>query len=118
MKVHGKLALVFLLCFAWGIEAQETKKTMKFVGRVTAVEKDSLTVSRDTSLTFVVDESTKVVGEGVGTKTKAMKADGQSPTIADLVHEKDSVVVKYKDMSDGKLRAEEVRISMKFTKKQ
>jgi hypothetical protein len=98
--------------------AQQSPKTMKFTGRVTAVASDSITVTRDTSLTFVVDESTKVVGEGVGSKTRAMKADGKSPTIMDLVEKRDSVNVKYEELGDGKLRAAEVKISVKFTPKQ
>lgn len=116
MKTYGKLALVLLFCFAGTILAQGSKKTQKFTGRVTEVAPDSITVSRDDSLTFVVDESTKVIGEGAGTKTRAMKAEGKSPTIGDLVQKRDSVIVKYEDLGDGKLRATEVKISMKFTK--
>ncbi len=118
MKIHGKLSLVLLVCFAGAILAQESKKTQKYIGRVTEVSQDSITVSRDNSMTFVVDSSTKVIGEGVGTKTRAMKADGKSPTIGDLVEKRDSVIVKYEDLGEGKFRAVEVKISMKFTKTQ
>lgn len=117
MRVYARLTLIALFGFAAAIPAQESKKTMKYTGRVTAVAPDSLTVSRDDSLTFVVDESTKVIGEGVGTITRAMKADGKSPTIGDLVEERDSVIVKYRDLGDGKLHAQEVKISIKFRKK-
>jgi hypothetical protein len=119
MKIHAKSSVgLLLLCFAGAILAQESNKTQKFVGRVTEVSAESITVSRDNSMTFVVDSSTKVIGEGAGTKTRAMKAEGKSPTIVDLVEKRDSVIVKYVDAGEGKLRAVEVKISMKFTKKQ
>lgn len=119
MRTRVSFTLALLFCVAGTLLAQQSGKTMRAVGRVTAVAQDSITVRPGaTTLTFAVDASTKVIGKGVGTKTRAMKAQGKSPTITDLVDEYDSVTVAYRDLGEGKLHAAEVKINVKSFKKQ
>lgn len=104
MNVRTSVAAISLLCcFATMVVAQ-SKETMRYTGRVIAVEADSITVARDTNRVFVVDESTEVKGKGV---------DGRSGEITDFVGEKDSVTVTYEDLGDGSFLALEVEIHVK-----
>jgi hypothetical protein len=64
------------------------------------------------TMTFVIDSATKVIGKGVGTKTRALKAANKPVAITELVDELDSVAVKYQDVS-GRLHAREVDIKVK-----
>ena len=65
MNVRTSVAAIAVLgCFATMVVAQ-SKETMRYTGRVIAVEADSITVARDTNRVFVVDESTEVKGKGV-----------------------------------------------------
>lgn len=102
-----------------GLLAQDSAKTMRSNGRVIEISQDSLTIQPgNANLVFVVDNNTKVVGKGVGRKVQAIKREGRSPTITDLVDRLDSVVVKYVDIGGGKLRVTEVDIKAKaFAKK-
>ena len=61
-------------------------------------------------MTLTVDRDTQVVGKGLGTKTRALKEEGRSPAINDLVNPSDSVVVTYVDAGAGQLRATEVNV--------
>ena len=79
-------------------------------GVVTATSGTSLSVKGDAEWTFVVDNKTTVNGTGVGTATKKLQAEGKKPTIADLVHEGDTVSVTYHDV-DGAKHASVVRIT-------
>ncbi len=118
MKTRVAFILALLFYLHGTILAQQPKKTMQAVGRVTAVAQDSITVKPGaTTLTFAVDASTTVTGKGVGTKTRALKAEGKSPMITDLVDEYDSVTVEYHDLGDGKLQATRVKINVKSFKK-
>jgi hypothetical protein len=82
-------------------------------GIVSAMAGGSLTIkSGAEELTFAVGANTRVVGSGVGTKTEAMKKEGKSPTIADLVGAGDDVSVTYRE-ADGTKQASEVRIRSK-----
>jgi hypothetical protein len=65
---------------------------------------------------FVADASTKVVGKGVGTKARAMKPEGKSPAITDLVDVFDNISVTYREMN-GRLHAEEILINAKTARK-
>lgn len=114
MKIHLAIALALLFCVAGTSIAQSSKKPMWAAGRVDAVTQDSLTIvtgGKD-KMTLVVDTSTKVIGRGLGTKTRAVKAEGRSTTIADLVKPSDSVVVTYVDSGEGKLRATQVNVRL------
>ncbi len=63
---------------------------------VKSVSGSSLVVTADSKdTTFAVDEKTKVVGKGIGTKSKAK---GGKATIADLLEAGNRVTVKYTTM--------------------
>jgi hypothetical protein len=118
MRIGGALALVLMLSLVAAPAWAQSNKVMHASGRVTAVAADSLTVqSGSASMTFAVDSQTKVEGKGVGTKTRAMKAEKKSPGITDFVGEADSVTVDYHDMGGGKLHAAKVSIRIKSFKK-
>ena len=106
-----------MLLMAGGASAQ-TVKVLNASGRVTAVSKDSITIqtSKQTLVIFV-DSATKVVGKGVGSATSALKAQGRSPSVGDLVGEFDSVKVRYAETEAGRPRASEIRIVVKGFKK-
>jgi hypothetical protein len=73
-------------------------------GVVSDVSGTSLSVkSKDETLTFVVDAKTKVVGTGLSTKTREMKAEGAAGVkLTDAVATGDTVRVAYKDMGGMK----------------
>jgi hypothetical protein len=110
MRIRLALGLIVLLSFAGSTFAQSSNKPLRAAGRVDAVTRESLTlVAGSEKITVLVDRDTKVVGRGLGTKTRTMKAEGGAPSLADLVKPSDSVVVTYVE-SDGKLRATEVNV--------
>lgn len=114
MKFHLAAGLALLLCLASTTVAQPSKKFMRAAGRVDAVTQDSIAIlagGKD-KMTFVVDGVTKVIGRGLGTKTRTIKAEGRSATIPELVKPSDSVVVSYVDAGDGKLRATEINVRL------
>ena len=112
-----RTSMIFLLAAVFGlaqIAAQNREaKTLKSNGRVIAISSDSMTIRPGMeTMVFVVDKATKVIGKGVGTKTRALTAASKPVVITELVEEFDSVVVKYQDL-DGKLHAREVEIKVK-----
>lgn len=114
MKVHVAIGLTLFVCFATTMVAQPSKKSMRAAGRVDAIAQDSITIvtgGRD-KMTIVVDGATKVIGRGLGTKSRTIKADGRSTTIAELVKPSDNVVVTYVDAGEGKLRATEINVRL------
>lgn len=119
MNFRLLLAVGVMISIPGGVLAQDSAKTMRSNGRVIEISQDSLTIQPgNTNLVFVVDNNTKVVGKGVGTKVQAIKREGRAPAITDLVDRFDSVNVKYVDTGGGKLRATEVDIKVKtFVKK-
>lgn len=114
MRLCTSFVFVALLGFVPTAFAQSgSAKTLKTNGRVTAITADSITIRPGMeTMTFIVDKDTKVIGKGVGTKTRALEAAKKPVTITELVEEVDSVVVKYQDLS-GKLHAREIDIKVK-----
>jgi hypothetical protein len=111
MRIHLAFVPALLLSFASLTLAQSSTKPMRAAGRVDAVTQESLTiVAGSEKITVVVNGDTKLVGKGLGTKTKNMKGEGQGPVLSDLVKPADSVVVTYVDGGGGKLRATEVNV--------
>jgi len=96
-----------------GLDAQGKAKTMTASGTVKTVTGNSLTVTAagGKDLTFTVDNSTKFVGKGLGTKAK------QGPiTPTDAVAMGDRVRVTYHDMG-GTMHAASVNVTTKAAKK-
>lgn len=86
---------------------QAADKTV--TGTVASVSPDSITVkTKDAEVKLTVDAKTKVIGTGVGTKTEAMKKEGKTPQIIDLVKAGDTVAAKYDETS---MHVSEVRIT-------
>ena len=112
MKFHVALGLTLFVCYATTMVAQPSKKSMRAAGHVDAVTQDSITIvtgGKD-KMTLVVDNATKVIGRGLGTKSQTIKAEGRSATIAELVKPSDNVIVTYIEAGGGKLRATEVNV--------
>ena len=98
-----------------GSSAASANKTMTAAGTVASVSASSLSVKgKSGDMTFTVDEKTHVVASGASHKTAANKADNKPNQITDMVHEGDTVTVKYHDMGATK-HAAEVRVSKSAT---
>ncbi len=90
-----------------GVQAQGRSSTTAS-GTVKSVSGSSLVVTaKGKDMTFAVDSSTKFVGKGLGTKSKA-----GSLTATDAVHAGDHVSVAYHDMG-GTMHAASVRVTAK-----
>lgn len=119
MKIRIAVVTAVIVCVAAAAAAQQSKKTMRSNGRVISVAADSITIKPGMNdLTFAIDASTAVMGKGVGTKIRAMKAANQSAQVTDLVDEYDSVTVEYEDAGGGTLRAKRIDVRVKGFKKQ
>ena len=114
MRLWSTFVLLGLLAFVPTMSAQSgAAKTMRANGRVTAISADSMTIRPGMeTMTFVIDNDTKVKGKGVGTKTRELTAAKKPVTVTELVEVVDSVVVKYQDLA-GKLLAREIEIKVK-----
>ena len=111
MKIRVAFVMTVVFCLATTMVAQQSKKPMRAAGRVSTVTQDSITIEMAADkMTFAVDNATKVVGKGLGTKTQTMKTKGLTTAITDLVKPSDSVVVTYVDSGEGKLRATEIHV--------
>ena len=118
MRTLITCALSILVAANAALIAQSTA-TQNATGRVTAVAADSITIQTKTvTLTLAVDSSTRVIGKGVGTIAGRLKAEGKSAVVADLVHQYDSVRVKYAAAADKGPRATEIRIVVKAVRQQ
>jgi len=104
---------VFALAVAQvGLQAQAKMKAMTASGTVKSVSGSQLVVTGGgKDWTFAVDNATKFVGKGLGTKQKA-----GAMTATDAVHEGDHVSVTYHDMG-GAMHAASVRITAKGSMK-
>ena len=117
MRTLIMCALSILVAANAALVAQ-SPATQNATGRVTAVAADSVTIQTKTEmLTLAVDSSTKIIGNGVGTITGRRKAEGRPAVVADLVHQYDSVRVKYAPSADKGPRAAEIRIVVKAASK-
>lgn len=114
MNAIARVALVLLLVGVVSQAAAAEKAKSKTVqGKVTAVAADSLAIDAGgKALTFGIDNTTKVIGTGVGTKMKDMKAKNQPFTITDAVGAGDQVKVTYHEMN-GAMHAATVNITQK-----
>ena len=118
MRTLITCAVSILLAAGADVTAQ-SRATQNASGRVTAVVADSVTIQTSTdTLTLFVDSSTKVIGKGVGTITGRLKAEGRAAAVTDLVHQFDSVRVKYEVSADRRPRATEIRIVVQGVRKQ
>jgi hypothetical protein len=84
-------------------------------GIVVSVVADSIVVSADgADIKFAVTPKTKVLGPGLGTKSREMEAAGQPTVITAFIGPKDQVVVYY---TEGPAPvASSIRMVQKFTK--
>ena len=102
---------VVALCVgqAVGLDAQGKTKTSTANGTVKAVTGNSLTVTAagGKDMSFTIDNTTKFVGKGLGTKSKAGPI-----TATDAVAMGDRVRVTYHDMG-GTLHAANVSVTAK-----
>ena len=93
--------------------AAEKTKSSTVQGKVTSASGDSLTIAKGSeSMTFTVDQTTKVLGKGLTTKSNEKAAQGQKMTLSDTVATGDMVSVTYHEM-DGKMHAGTVRVVQK-----
>lgn len=119
MSIQFAGPLMVCLCLASPLLAQERGKTLRATGRVTAVAQEAVTIQAgNTTMSFAVDTSTRVVGKGVGSTTRSLKAAGRPPAITDLVEPADSVTVTYIGTGDGRLHATQIKIEKKRFRKQ
>lgn len=113
-----RLLIVALSMFALavvqvGLQAQSKgMKAMSSSGTVKSVSGSQLVVTGGgKDMTFTVDNTTRFVGKGLGTKSK-----GGNLTATDAVHEGDHVTVSYHDMG-GMMHAASVRVTAKASTK-
>lgn len=93
--------------------AEPQAKTMTATGAVTAVSAASLSVKGSAGeSTFTIDEKTKIIGTGAGTKGREIKEAGAKPQITDFVSTGDTVSVRYREEGGAK-HASEVRVTKK-----
>jgi hypothetical protein len=96
---------------------KEKPKSETASGTVTSMTGSSLTVKTSAGeSTFAIDAKTKIVGTGLGTKSKEAAAAGKKQVLADVVGVGDSVAVSYHDMAGAK-QASEVRVHKKAAAK-
>ena|SRR5881409_4433010 len=103
------LSVLALCATQTGLQAQAKTKTMNATGTVKSVSGNSLVITAQDGkdMTFTVDNSTKFVGKGLGTKAAAGKL-----TAADAVAMNDRVRVAYHDMG-GTMHAATVTVTNK-----
>ena len=111
MRSVGRLVValfVFALVAAPAVASAAAKSQLMANAIVKSVSGSSVTVtSSGKDATFNVDAKTKVVGKGMGTRSR-MK--GGKPTIADLLKEGDRVTVTYMDMA-GAMHATKIDVA-------
>jgi len=108
----GLMVLALSVAVASAEAAQKKSsagKAMTASGMVTAVSGSSMTIkSGAKDMTFTIDNATKFVGKGLGTKAS------KGPIMAtDAVAMNDRVSVTYHDMGGGTMHAAQVRVMSK-----
>ena len=79
-------------------------------GTVTTVAGNTLTVkSGGADMKFMIDAKTSVIGEGIGTKRRALQAANKPVTIESLLAANDEVIVYFDKMGEM-MHAREVRL--------
>ena len=92
---------------------EQASKSATATGTVASVSGSSLSVKGTSGeSTFTINEKTRVVGSGAGTKGKAIKETGAKPQITDFVQTGDTVSVRYREDGGAKV-ASEVRVTKK-----
>lgn len=100
---------LFLAALATSTSTTLIAATKTLAGKVTAVSSDSVTVSgKAGEEKLAVDAKTKVVGAGLGTKSKDMKSENKPTKLDDFVKVGDEVTAKYDDTTR---HASEVRVT-------
>ena len=114
MKYGWRLVLaILMLATVSTAGAAEKEKAMTAQGKVTAVAGDTLTIAKGAeSMTFTVDNMTKITGKGLSTKTAEKAAAGEKMTLSDSINKDDMVSVTYHDMG-GKMHASAVKVTQK-----
>jgi hypothetical protein len=83
----------------------EPKKGASARGTITAVTDNSITVKgKDAEWTFSIDAKTSIVGSGVGTASRELKAKGTPVTASALLKAKDEVSVRFTDKHADEIR--------------
>jgi len=84
-------------------------------GVVTAVSDSSMTIKGSGGeVMFVIYGKTRVLGTGLGTKSRELQSAGQKTVFTEFVHKGDTVRVSYKE-EGGTKTASEVRVIRKST---
>ena len=105
------LALAVVAAMLTPAAADDKRKTVP--GKVTAVSSESFTIAKGSeSMTFTVDTTTKITGQGLPTKSTEKAAAGEKMTLSDSVATGDMVSVSYHDM-DGKMHAANIKVTQK-----
>jgi hypothetical protein len=105
------IALVFAVPLV-DVHAQAKPKTMTATGTVKSVSANSLAITAGAKdMTFTIDNTTKVVGKGLTTKT-----GGAPIVITDALAANDRVRVSYHDMG-GTMHASTVTVTNKAAHK-
>ena len=114
LRILGTLAVAVALTV--GVSAAQTKpaagKTTSVTGVVTSVTPSSLAIEGKgkTSMTFMIDSSTKLLAKGSTAKTKEKKAAGAPGlSITDMVKPGSQVTVQYMKTGDT-MKASQVSV--------
>jgi hypothetical protein len=99
-----------ILVFAWLVVPTLAQSSKSARGTVTAMAGDTVTIKAGTQeLKFTVDATTRVIGEGAGTASRAAEAKGAAgPKLAEVLKVGDNVEVSYREAS-GMLHATTVQ---------
>ena len=94
-----RMVISAILVFAWLVVPTLAQSSKSARGTVTAMAGDTVTVKAGTQeLKFTVDATTRVIGEGAGTASRAAEAKGAAgPKLAEVLKVGDAVEVSYRE---------------------